>query len=83
MEAELRMKKEKNKMIPQKCLIDVKLGDAQMTYLQCVIQEVNLPLFKQIITSEAGMIDFIASRDLYNNTSLHYVALFDDEDFII
>ena len=33
LEAELRMKKEKNKMIPQKCLIDVKLGDAQMTYI--------------------------------------------------
>ena len=48
-----------------------------------MIQEVNLALFKQIITSESGMVDFIASRDLYNNTSLHYVALFDDEDFII
>lgn len=70
-------------MIPQKCLIDVKLGDAQMTYLQCVIQEGNLVLFKQIMASEAGTTDFITSRDLYSNTCLHYVALFDDEDFII
>ena len=54
-----------------------------MTYIQCVIQEVNIALFRQIINSEAGMADFIASRDLYNNTCLHYVALFDDEDFII
>ena len=32
---------------------------------------------------EAGTYDFIKSRDLYNNTCLHYVALFDDEEFII
>jgi len=42
-----------------------------------------LVLFKQIVASEAGAKDFINSRDLYNNTSLHYVALFDDEEFII
>ena len=30
-----------------------------------------------------GQDDFILSRDRYNNTCLHYVALFDDENFII
>jgi len=32
---------------------------------------------------EKGLQDFIESRDIFQNTSLHYVALFDEEDFII
>ena len=70
-------------MVPEMHLVDVKLGDAQMTYIQCVIQEGNIALFKQIMAMEEGLDDFICSRDLYKNTCLHYVALFDDEDFII
>ena len=59
------------------------MGDAQMTYIQCVIQEGNVKLFKQILAQNEGLNDFIASKDLYQNTSLHYIALFDQEDFII
>ena len=36
-------------MQPELKMIDVPLGDAQMTYLQCVIQERNHALFKQIV----------------------------------
>lgn len=70
-------------MVPEMHMVDVKLGDAQMTYIQCVIQEGNITLFKQILAEDEGLNDFIVSRDLYKNTCLHYVALFDDEDFII
>ena len=70
-------------MVPELHMVDVKLGDAQMTYIQCVIQEGNITLFKQMLAEEEGLNDFIVSRDLYKNTCLHYVALFDDEDFII
>ena len=48
-----------------------------------MIQEGNIKLFKQILAKEEGLNDFITSKDLYNNTSLHYIALFDDEEFII
>ena len=70
-------------MVPEMHMVNVKLGDAQMTYIQCVIQEGNITLFKQILAEEEGLNDFIVSRDLYKNTCLHYIALFDDEDFII
>ena len=83
MEQQQKNKKVSSQMVPEMHMVDVKLGDAQMTYIQCVIQEGNLNLFKQIMAQEEGLNDFITSRDLYKNTCLHYVALFDDEDFII
>ena len=42
-------KRRPNTMQPQLSMIDLKLGDAQMTYIQCVIQESNSVLFKQIL----------------------------------
>lgn len=56
---------------------DIKLGDAHMTYVQSVIQGGNLTLFQQILASKDGRDDFIESRDRYQNTCLHYIALFD------
>lgn len=35
-------------------LIDFKLGDAQMSYIQYVIQEQNVDLFKQIMATVEG-----------------------------
>ena len=70
-------------MMPEMQMIDVKLGDAQMTYIQFIIQEGNHFLFKQVLQTPTGIEDFTSSRDLYANTSLHYMALFDEEDFII
>lgn len=35
------------------------------------------------MSSEHGLDDFVKSRDLHENTCLHYIALFDNEDFII
>ena len=40
-------------------------------------------MFKQVLKTQSGIDDFTASRDLYANTCLHYLALFDEEDFII
>ena len=41
-----------------------------------------MELFKDILATETGAEDFISSRDLHGNTCLHYIALFDQEDFI-
>lgn len=54
-----------------------------MKYLQCVIQEGNTSIFRQIIAQEEGHDDFVNVRDLHGNTCLHYLALFDEEDLII
>ena len=53
-----------------------------MTYVQFVIQTGNIELFKEILATEDGAQDFIKSRDMHGNTCLHYIALFDQEDFI-
>lgn len=42
----------------------------------------NLDLFESIISTEEGFEDLISARDRHLNTSLHYIALFDQEDFI-
>ena len=34
------------------------------------------------MATEIGAEDFLSSRDLHGNTTLHYIALFDQEDFI-
>ena len=54
-----------------------------MTYIQFVIQEGNIELFREIMATEEGVSDLVSSRDLHGNTCLHYVALFDQEDFIL
>lgn len=54
-----------------------------MTYIQFVIQEGNIELFREIMATPTGIADLISSRDLHGNTCLHYIALFDQEDFIL
>ena len=53
-----------------------------MSYIQFVIQTGNNELFKEILATDTGSEDFIKSRDMHGNTCLHYIALFDQEDFI-
>ena len=53
-----------------------------MSYVQFVIQTGNTELFKEILATEMGAEDFLKSRDMHGNTCLHYIALFDQEDFI-
>ena len=63
-------------------MLSLKLCNAQMSYVQYVIQVRNFKLFEQIVGSEQGFDDFVVSRDIHGNTCMHYLALFDDEDFI-
>ena len=53
-----------------------------MSYVQYVIQVRNVKLFDQIVGSEQGFQDLLDSRDVHGNTCMHYLALFDDEEFI-
>ena len=63
-------------------MLSVKFGNTEMSYVQYVIQVRNFKLFEQIVGSEQGFDDFVVSRDIHGNTCMHYLALFDDEDFI-
>ena len=63
-------------------LVDIKLTDAQMTYIQFVIQVGNVRLLEQILATEEGQSDFVTSRDVHGNSPLHYIALFDQENVI-
>ena len=79
---EAQRKKKAHALLPQLHLLDIKLGNSLMSYVQFVIQTGNSELFREILASDQGTQDFIKSRDLHNNTCLHYIALFDSEDFI-
>ena len=69
-------------MVPLVHLKDVKLGNSAMSYVHYVIQAGNIELFKEILVTKEGIEDFLDSLDIHGNTCLHYIALFDQEDFI-
>ena len=74
---EQQRKKNKRTLCPQLQVVDIKLGNTLMSYVQFVIQTGNIELFKEILATEDGAQDFIKSRDMHGNTCLHYIALFD------
>ena len=53
-----------------------------MSYIQYIIQAGNTELFHNILMTDEGTNDFMSSRDIYDSTCLHYIALFDLEDFL-
>ena len=63
-------------------LINIKLGDAEMSYVQYVIQARNSKLFEAIMQTDNGFDDFVNSRDIHENNAMHYIALMDDEEFL-
>ena len=55
--------------------MSVTFGNAWMTYIQFMLMADNYSLLNETLGTAEGQIDFLDSRDMMGNTSLHYVAM--------